>query len=148
MGAPVVPRALHTEAHRAVARDARGDRLQTADHRAGGDGDSWREHLGRPEYAPRAAHDQDRRPQTGGRTSVPVRHDERVPDSIRPERSGRAAEGRRYGRGSRLRAAGAAGRADAARREPAARRTRRRGERNTPDRAERLGALTKPSTTE
>ena len=77
------------------------------------------------EHAARAAPDQDRRPQAGRRPAVPVRDDEGIPDSVRPERPQRPAEGRGHGRGARLRGA-AARRADADRGDAAARRARRR----------------------
>ena len=49
-----------------------------------------------------------RRAEAGGRPSVHVRHDARVPRAVRPERHQRSAEGRRAVGCARLRAAGTA----------------------------------------
>ena len=62
-------------------------RLQAADHRARDHRDPRRQHVRRAQHAARAAPDQDRRPQAGGRPAVPVRDDEGVSDPLRPERS-------------------------------------------------------------
>ena len=69
------------------ARDAGGDRLQAADHRRRDRRDSRRQHVGRALDAARAAPDQDRRPQERRRPAVPLRHDQGVPDPLRPEGS-------------------------------------------------------------
>ena len=88
VGAPAVPRAHDAEAVRAGARDAGGDRLQAADHRAGDHRDPRRQHRAACcQHAARAAADQDRRPQERRRPSVPVRDDEGVPDPVRPART-------------------------------------------------------------
>ena len=72
VGAPAVPRAVDAEADRAGARDAGGDRLQAADHRARDRRDPRRQHVRRAVDAARAAPDQDRRPQERRRPAVPL----------------------------------------------------------------------------
>ena len=49
--------------------------------------------------------DQDRRPQERRRPAVPLRHDQGIPDSLRPEGPRRSAEDRGHGPGARLRSA-------------------------------------------
>ena len=71
----------------AVARNPLGDCLQAAGDRRRNRRDPQRQHLGRAVDAARAALDQDRRPQERDRPAVPLRHDEGIPDSLRPQRS-------------------------------------------------------------
>ena len=113
VGPQAVPRADDAEAVGAGARDAGGDRLQAADHRARDRRDPRRQQQRRRALdADRAPADQDRRPQAGRRPAVHVRDDARVPRAVRPERPQRSAEGRGDVRRARLRAAGGARRAD------------------------------------
>ena len=105
MGPQAVPRADDLEAVGAVARDARGDRLQQpvtapeiAEIRGVSSSSGVLQTLIERKLVKTVA-------QAGRRPSVHVRHDARIPRALRPQRHRRFAEGGRTVRCARLRAA-------------------------------------------
>ncbi len=86
------------------ARNARRHRLQAARHRPRDSGDSRRHLFVRHQDAARQAPHHRQRAQGDGRAPDDVRHLQRVPHAVRPQRFGRAAEHRGLRRPDRRRA--------------------------------------------